>query len=70
MMELYNGNIRYPWGVGRGESMSKEIRNKDLVIIGGGPAGLTAAIYATRAKLDMILLEDQIVGGQVRNSYY
>ena len=49
--------------------MSKEIRNKDLVIIGGGPAGLTAAIYATRAKLDMILLEDQIVGGQVRNSY-
>lgn len=69
MMELYNGNIRYPWGVGRGESMSKEIRNKDLVIIGGGPAGLTAAIYATRAKLDMILLEDQIVGGQVRNSY-
>ncbi|ASW42120.1 thioredoxin-disulfide reductase [Clostridium isatidis] len=49
--------------------MSKEVRNKDLVIIGGGPAGLTAAIYATRAKLDMILLEDQIVGGQVRNSY-
>lgn len=49
--------------------MSKEIKNKELIIIGGGPAGLTAAIYAARAKLDMILLEDQIIGGQVRNSY-
>ena len=49
--------------------MSKEIKHKELIIIGGGPAGLTAAIYATRAKLDMLLLEDQILGGQVRNSY-
>lgn len=49
--------------------MDKEIKHKELMIIGGGPAGLTAAIYASRAKLDMLLLEDQIVGGQVRNSY-
>jgi len=49
--------------------MSKEIKEKELIIIGGGPAGLTAAIYATRAKLNMLLLEDQILGGQVRNSY-
>ena len=49
--------------------MSKEIKFKELIIIGGGPAGLTAAIYARRAKLDMLLLEDQILGGQVRNSY-
>lgn len=49
--------------------MSKEIKNVDLIIIGGGPAGLTAAIYASRARLDMILLEDKIVGGQVRTSY-
>jgi len=48
--------------------MSKEIINKDLIIIGGGPAGLTAAIYGSRAKLDLLLLENQILGGQVRNS--
>lgn len=49
--------------------MSKEKREKELIIIGGGPAGLTAAIYGARAKLNMLLLEDQILGGQVRNSY-
>lgn len=48
--------------------MSKEIINKALIIIGGGPAGLTSAIYASRAKLDLLLLENQILGGQVRNS--
>lgn len=38
---------------------------KDLVIIGGGPAGLTAAIYAQRALLDTVLIEHEAVGGQV-----
>ncbi len=37
----------------------------DLVIIGAGPAGLTAAIYAQRAMLDSIVLEQESVGGQV-----
>lgn len=49
--------------------MSKEVKELDLMIIGGGPAGLTAAIYAARAKLNMVLLENEIVGGQVRSSY-
>lgn len=49
--------------------MSKEVKNLDLVILGGGPAGLTAAIYACRAKLDMLLLENALLGGQVRNSF-
>ena len=38
---------------------------KDLVIIGGGPAGLTAAIYAVRAGLKTIVLEKTALGGQV-----
>lgn len=38
---------------------------KDLVIIGGGPAGLTAGIYAARAGLDAVLVERGAPGGQV-----
>ena len=38
--------------------MGKDIKKKDLIILGGGPAGLTAGIYATRANLDTILLEN------------
>lgn len=49
--------------------MDKEIKDLDLLIIGGGPAGLTAAMYGARAKLNLLLLENQIVGGQVRSSY-
>ncbi|MBU2487926.1 MAG: thioredoxin-disulfide reductase [Proteobacteria bacterium] len=37
----------------------------DLIIVGGGPAGLTAGIYATRARLDVVLLEATAPGGQI-----
>ena len=37
----------------------------DLVIVGAGPAGLSAAIYAQRAMLNSIVLEQEAVGGQV-----
>jgi thioredoxin reductase (NADPH) len=37
----------------------------DVVIIGGGPAGLTAGLYASRARLKALLLEGMIVGGQM-----
>lgn len=37
----------------------------DLVIVGGGPAGLTAAIYALRARLKTIMIEKQMLGGQI-----
>jgi thioredoxin reductase (NADPH) len=37
----------------------------DLVIIGGGPAGLTAGLYAARSRLKTLLLEGHLPGGQV-----
>lgn len=38
---------------------------RDLVIVGGGPAGLTAGLYAARSRLDVVLLEDKFCGGQL-----
>lgn len=40
----------------------------DLIIIGGGPAGLTAGIYAMRAAMKTVLVEKGLAGGQVNNS--
>lgn len=37
----------------------------DIVIIGAGPAGLTAGIYAARARMNVLLLEKAVPGGQV-----
>lgn len=39
--------------------------NYDVIIIGGGPAGLTAGLYTSRAKLKTLLVERMIMGGQV-----
>lgn len=41
------------------------MERKELVIIGGGPAGLTAAIYGKRAGLDLVVLEKGSFGGQI-----
>ena len=45
--------------------ISGEPVEKDVVIIGGGPAGLTAAIYAVRAGLNSVVIEKNSLGGQV-----
>jgi thioredoxin reductase (NADPH) len=37
----------------------------ELVIIGGGPAGVTAGIYAARARVKALLIEKALIGGQV-----
>ncbi len=40
----------------------------DVVIIGGGPAGLSAGIYTARARLNSLLIEKEAVGGQIANA--
>ncbi len=37
----------------------------ELIILGGGPAGLSAGLYAARARLDHVLIEKGVPGGQV-----
>ena len=48
--------------------MSKE-RCYDILVLGGGPAGMTAAIYAKRANLRVALLESNVTGGLVNSTY-
>ncbi|MBI2831665.1 MAG: thioredoxin-disulfide reductase [Chloroflexi bacterium] len=40
----------------------------EIIIIGGGPAGLTAGIYASRARRNTLLIEKEIMGGQIANT--
>lgn len=41
----------------------------DMIIVGGGPAGFTTALYACRARLKVLMLEKYVFGGQVTNTY-
>lgn len=40
----------------------------DLIILGGGPAGLSAGMYASRASLKVLIIEKGIEGGQITNT--
>lgn len=40
----------------------------DVIIIGAGPAGMTAAVYASRANMDTLMIERGIPGGQMANT--
>ena len=43
----------------------REIHVYDMIIVGGGPGGYTAALYAARAGLDTVVLEKLSAGGQM-----
>lgn len=45
--------------------MSNTSKVYDMIIVGGGPAGYTAALYAARAGLDTLVIERMSVGGQM-----
>jgi len=45
--------------------IESELVEADLVIVGGGPAGLTAGIYAARSGLNAVIVEKGALGGQV-----
>ena len=50
-----------------GEHKMTEI-NYDVAIIGAGPAGMTAAVYASRANLSTVMIERGMPGGQMANT--
>lgn len=43
----------------------KQAKPYDVIIIGGGPAGMTAGLYASRARLRTLLIENGLFGGQM-----
>jgi thioredoxin reductase (NADPH) len=48
--------------------MQKDVAMHDLIIIGAGPAGLTAGLYAGRSRMDTLLIEKMAIGGRILTS--
>ncbi len=70
---LYEGMIRALAGIGRVDAQSRargsrqQFLNVDLCVIGGGPAGIAAALAAVRAGKDVLLVDDNAqLGGSLR----
>ncbi len=60
-----NGELSRALGIGRELAPREEV---DLLIVGGGPAGLGAAVYGASEGLDTLVVEGTVVGGQAGSS--
>jgi thioredoxin reductase (NADPH) len=60
-----NGQVSRALGIGRELASREEV---DLVIVGGGPAGLGAAVYGASEGLDTLVVESTALGGQAGSS--
>jgi thioredoxin reductase (NADPH) len=60
-----NGELSRALGIGRELAPREEV---DLLIIGGGPAGLGAAVYGASEGLDTLIVESRSIGGQAGTS--
>ncbi len=52
------------------EEVEKVKIEADVLILGGGPAGLTAALYASRSRLKTILIDEGLPGGQAATTFH
>ena len=60
---MFNKYIKLYFGV------KMEQKVYDLIIVGGGPCGLSASVYAGRSNMDALLIEEYACGGQILNTY-
>jgi thioredoxin reductase (NADPH) len=60
-----NGQLLRALGIGRELAPREEV---DLIIVGGGPAGLAAAVYGASEGLDTLIVESTALGGQAGSS--
>src|SRR2546430_15611452 len=60
-----NGELSRTLGIGRELAPREEV---DLLIVGGGPAGLGAAVYGASEGLDTLMIESTVLGGQAGTS--
>ena len=60
-----NGEVMRALGIGRELAAREEV---DLLVVGGGPAGLAAAVYAASEGLDTLVVESTALGGQAGSS--
>src|ERR1035437_2691806 len=65
MLSLALPNFLIYFGLFWNTFLDCEVRMYDLIIIGGGPAGLTAGIFAVRSGLETLILERSEISGQI-----